>query len=147
MSTLKQLIHLFEIHAFSSLRWLFPQFSFVKKPQEREEGTWLGSSKRSARSRSGGAQTYTSIQGSSFSLHYLSITAGNVFCRSSPTALFFYPYHVRLGNRPKQQRQDRKNELAGVLSGCKQHCVENSWKCHSPLRPQSLGIIYSALPV
>lgn len=127
-----QLVYLFEIHTCSSIRWLYSLVFLCKEAlQERGEGTCLGSSKRSAESRSGGAQTCTSIQGSGFPRHYPSITAGYVFCGPSPTALFFYPYHIRLCNRPEQQRQDRKRELAGVLSGCKQCCLENSWKCHS----------------
>lgn len=45
---------------------------------------------------------------------------------SADLALFFYPFHIRLCNRPEQDRQDGKSKTVVVLSGSKQHCIENS---------------------
>lgn len=45
---------------------------------------------------------------------------------STDLALFLYPFHIRLCNRPEQERQDGKNKIVVVLSGSKQHCAENS---------------------
>lgn len=41
-------------------------------------------------------------------------------------ALFFYTFHIRLCNRPEQERQDGKSKIVVVLSGSKEHCAENS---------------------
>lgn len=45
---------------------------------------------------------------------------------SADLALFFYPFHIRLCNRPEQERQDGKSKIVVVLSGSNQHCAENS---------------------
>lgn len=45
---------------------------------------------------------------------------------SADLALFFYPFHIRLCNRPEQERQDGKSKIVVVLSGSKQHYAENS---------------------
>lgn len=45
---------------------------------------------------------------------------------SADLALFFYPFHIRLCDRPEQERQDGKSKIVVALSGSKKHCAENS---------------------
>lgn len=120
----------------------FTSIFFCKEAIQEKEGTCWGLCKRSVRSRSGGDETYTSIQGRSFSLHCRSTTAGIVFCRSS-TLFLPFPHQALQQTWTGGARWEEQD--SGCLVWLQATLCRKFMKMSQSFEA-SLGIIYYALP-